>query len=221
MRSLACPAVLLLGLAVVSPTRADFVLQTPVAGVQVNPGGVIINTPWIGFRIPRATPCCAPARTVPALGVPGQPLAPPPAPVPGITGTQPPVVSQFVPVQPAPQSNVPPPPVNDPLPQAPATPQTLPTPVPQQISAPVPQQVPGYTVPTLATFASTFPPTPGLHEVVLLHPFTNQPVKVNFALPPGPPRKVHVNRRSVEFDYGKHYVRLVFFRSGDVQVQQK
>jgi hypothetical protein len=89
-----------------------------------------------------------------------------------------------------------------------------PTPVPD-----VP--APGTVVPvlTVAEFARSFQPAPGTYEVVLMHPFTNCPVKVCFTLPPGCPKSVKMHhRRRLEFDYAKRDVNLIFDRRGGVKV---
>jgi hypothetical protein len=62
---------------------------------------------------------------------------------------------------------------------------------------------------SLEDFARSFVPMPGNYEVVLLHPTKCCPVKVCFTLPPGCP-KVHVTKRQIDFDYGKHSVRIRF-----------
>lgn len=66
-------------------------------------------------------------------------------------------------------------------------------------------------------FAAAFKPLPGTHEVVLLHPGTNQPVNVVFTLPQGTP-KVHVLRRALIFDYGRQEVEIRFQTGGRVKV---
>jgi hypothetical protein len=69
--------------------------------------------------------------------------------------------------------------------------------------------------PTLKEFAQTFQPKQGNYEVVLLNPATNQPTTVRFSLPAGTPRRVEVNRRDIEFNYGpRQYVRIQFDRDG-------
>src|SRR5262245_27841466 len=72
--------------------------------------------------------------------------------------------------------------------------------------------------PTHAEFARSFQPLPGRYEVVLLHPFTHCPVQVCFTLPPGCPKKVRVERRELEFDYGRREVEIRFYRDGGVRV---
>jgi hypothetical protein len=73
----------------------------------------------------------------------------------------------------------------------------------------------------LDAFASTFQATPGSYEALIVHPFTGQAVKVSFTLPEGAPRRVIVHRHTIEWDYGKHFVRLNFMRSGEVRIVQK
>src|SRR5262245_768352 len=72
--------------------------------------------------------------------------------------------------------------------------------------------------PTHAEFARHFQPLPGRYEVVLLHPYTHCPVQVCFTLPPGCPKKVRVERRELEFDYGRREVEIRFYRDGGVRV---
>lgn len=68
---------------------------------------------------------------------------------------------------------------------------------------------------TLADFARGFKPQAGNYELVLLNPVTNAPTTVRFSLPPGTPRRVEVERREIEFDYGpRRYVRIRFDRDG-------
>jgi hypothetical protein len=199
--------VFVLILPAIAQSQPDIAIQVPYAGIRVAPDIVIVETPWIGLRIPRATPVRMPARTAPAPA-PGAPaVPPPPAPSPD---NRAPVVSQFVPAQPPP--DVPPAstvPVRDPLP-------LLPNPVPGSRK---PEAI--LTASTLQAFASSFQAGPGTYEAVLVHPFTNQPVKVSFTLPEGAPRKVHVTRHSIEWDYGPRFVQVNFFRNGDVQVKQR
>lgn len=70
---------------------------------------------------------------------------------------------------------------------------------------------------TLEQFARCFQPTCGTHHVCIIHPVTCQPVNVCFTLPHGCP-KVCVNRRSIEFDYGRREVEINFLRNGRVDV---
>lgn len=73
-------------------------------------------------------------------------------------------------------------------------------------------------VPTPAEFGAGFQPRPGRYEVALLHPDTGRPVLVRFELPPGNP-KVRVEKRELEFDYGKYEVEIRFHRNGTVRVE--
>jgi hypothetical protein len=91
------------------------------------------------------------------------------------------------------------------------------TPPPPQGVVPVPPPAPQRAL-TLEEFAAAFKPIPGTHEVVLLHPGSGQPVPVSFTLPEGCP-KVHVHRRQIVFDYGKHEVEVHFRIGGRVQVR--
>jgi hypothetical protein len=74
---------------------------------------------------------------------------------------------------------------------------------------------------TLDTFARDFRPVEGHHRILVLHPVTKCPVEVCFELPCGKLREFDVNRRSIEFDYGKHEVRLLFRHNGKVDVKSK
>ncbi len=96
----------------------------------------------------------------------------------------------------------------------------VPLPFPPDYAVPLPPPRPA-AVPVLthADFARAFKPAPGHYEVVLLHPVTCCPVKVYFALPAGCPKKVRVERRELEFDYGKVEVEIRFLRDGRVKVE--
>jgi hypothetical protein len=74
--------------------------------------------------------------------------------------------------------------------------------------------------PTLDEFAASFKPAPGKYEVVIQHPVTCEPVKVCFCLPEGCPKKVHVYRREIDFDYGRTEVSIRFIRDGRVRVSE-
>jgi hypothetical protein len=88
------------------------------------------------------------------------------------------------------------------------------------------EPTPGFPAPgghhepmTLAHFAKCFRPTPGHHTVCLIHPVTCRPVHVCFDLPFGcgcP--EIDVNRRSIEFDYGKREIEIEFRRNGTYEV---
>jgi hypothetical protein len=106
-----------------------------------------------------------------------------------------------------------PPPIPAPPPPPPAVPPAQPAPPPPAAAVPA-------RPPTLAEFAAGFQPAPGTYEVVLIHPVTGSPITVAFTLPAGSPRKVHVRRRELEFNYGRHFVRLHFDRRG-IQVQSR
>jgi hypothetical protein len=72
--------------------------------------------------------------------------------------------------------------------------------------------------PTLAEFAERFRPTPGRHEVVLLHPDTGCPVPVCFNLPCGYPRRLCVHKRELVYDYGREEVKIRMTLGGGVRV---
>jgi hypothetical protein len=103
-----------------------------------------------------------------------------------------------------------------------APPAAKPGPVMLPPPMPVPAEPapgPAVVVPTPAQFAAGFTPQPGRYEVVLQHPATGRPVKVNFTLPPGTPRAVRVYPYRLAFDYDRHNVVLVFQRNGGVRVR--
>jgi hypothetical protein len=71
------------------------------------------------------------------------------------------------------------------------------------------------SVPTLDGFAKTFQPKAGSYDVTMINPTTNQPTQVRFTLPEGSPRRVIVNRNSIEFVYAlRTWVRIEFDRDG-------
>jgi hypothetical protein len=72
---------------------------------------------------------------------------------------------------------------------------------------------------TLDTFARDFRPCEGRHHIQIIHPVTKCPVDVCFELPCGKLREFDVNRRSIEFDYGRREVRIVFRLNGTVDVK--
>jgi hypothetical protein len=78
---------------------------------------------------------------------------------------------------------------------------------------------PACPVYTLDTFARDFRPVEGHHRILVVHPVTKCPVEVCFELPCGKLKEFDVNRRSIEFDYGKHEVRLIFRLNGKVDVK--
>ena len=79
---------------------------------------------------------------------------------------------------------------------------------------PVPQAV------TLTDFSRFFTPTPGKHDVWIVHPVTCQPVKVCFALPAGKLTEFKVERRSIRFEFrGGQEVEIDFRNNGTVRVE--
>ncbi|MSQ93028.1 MAG: hypothetical protein EXR98_00560 [Gemmataceae bacterium] len=83
----------------------------------------------------------------------------------------------------------------------------------EQVQPPVQQG----QIPTLDAFAKTFQPKVGSFEVTILNPVTKQPQAVRFSLPEGQPRRVIVNRDSIEFVYGpRQFTRIEFDRDGVV-----
>jgi hypothetical protein len=73
---------------------------------------------------------------------------------------------------------------------------------------------------TIYDFATSFKPTPGPHEVTVIHPYTNRPVKLSFSLPEGSPT-VQIKgtlRRCIDFAYGKSHREIWFYRDGRVRL---
>jgi hypothetical protein len=141
----------------------------------------------------------------------GQPAGPA-----GGVRVQAPFVDVQVPGSPPAPVAVPAPPPGPVLP-APAAPQ-VPPPPPPPVPAPAPPVAPALVRPlTHQEFARSFQPTPGTHNVVLLHPRTGAPVNVSFTLPAGTPR-VRVRPRELEFDYGRTQVEIRFLFDGRVRV---
>jgi hypothetical protein len=95
--------------------------------------------------------------------------------------------------------------------QAPPPPGNVPPAPTPSVSPVVPRPL------TLEEFGATFQPVPGTYEVLFLHPCSKKPVTVTFTLPPGNP-KMKIDKREIEFDYGKFEVRLRFRIFGRVAV---
>jgi hypothetical protein len=83
----------------------------------------------------------------------------------------------------------------------------------------VPQPVPQAL--TLAEFSRFFTPTPGKHEVWIVHPVTQRPVLVCFVLPGGKLRDLEVDRRCIHFDFGRDEVDIDFRNDGTVRVRYR
>jgi hypothetical protein len=76
-------------------------------------------------------------------------------------------------------------------------------------------------VQTLDAFAKSFQPKGGTHEAIILNPLTNQPTTVRFTLPEGTPRRVIVDRNSVEWVYTLRTRVLVEFDRGGAMVRAR
>ena len=75
---------------------------------------------------------------------------------------------------------------------------------------------------TLGEFSRVFTPTPGKHDVWIVHPATRQPVKVCFALPPGKLRELDVGRHTIRFEFSHgHEVAIFFHSNGTVDVRYR
>jgi hypothetical protein len=80
----------------------------------------------------------------------------------------------------------------------------------------VPQAPPAVT---LGDFSRLFAPTPGRHDVWVVHPVTGQPVKVCFVLPTGKLRDFEVGRRFIRFEFARgQAVEIDFRANGTVRV---
>jgi hypothetical protein len=149
--------------------------------------GVAVRAPFVNLYVPPAGPTYY------------SPFGP------RIIYTSPPPVV----VMPPAQSFTPPAPQPLPLPQPPANPPIVDNGPPQPVQ---PAQVP-----TLESFAKTFQPKAGSYEVTIINPATKQPTNVRFNLPEGEPRRVIVNRYSIEFVYTlRQWTRIEFDRDGVV-----
>ena len=80
----------------------------------------------------------------------------------------------------------------------------------------VPAPIPIYT---MDNFAREFRASEGHHRILIVHPVTCRPVEVCFTLPCGKLRELDVNRRSIEFDFGRDDVRISFRSNGTVDVK--
>ena len=73
---------------------------------------------------------------------------------------------------------------------------------------------------TLGEFSRFFTPTPGRHDVWVVHPVTRQPVKVCFTLPPGRLQEFEVDRRTIRFEFRNgQEVEIEFRNNGTVRVE--
>ena len=73
---------------------------------------------------------------------------------------------------------------------------------------------------TLSEFSRFFTPTPGRHDVWIVHPVTRQPVKVCFTLPGGKLKDFEVDRRTIRFEFrGGQEVEIEFRNNGTVRVE--
>lgn len=89
---------------------------------------------------------------------------------------------------------------------------------PPFLGRPVPPVVPGAV--TLEQFSRLFTPTPGRHEVWIIHPRTCQPVKVCFVLPGGKLKEFEVGKREIRFEFrGGYEVDIEFRNNGTVRVE--
>ncbi|VTS00166.1 unnamed protein product [Gemmata massiliana] len=93
-------------------------------------------------------------------------------------------------------------------------------PVPVVVNPVVPAPV-GPRAVTLSEFSRFFTPTPGQHDVWIIHPVTRQPVRVCFALPNGKLRDFEVDRRSIRFEFRNGVVDIEFRNNGTVDVRYR
>jgi outer membrane biosynthesis protein TonB len=199
-RNLALIAGLVLGLGLASTAEAQVFVRAPFVRVQVG-GGVWVRAPFVNLWVPPGPGYYGPRYYAPPV------MFAPPAP----TVVQSPPPQTIEPQQ------------QQPIPQPQTTPQQQPVPQPQPVpqqplpnnDATPPQPSKAVAVPTLEQFAGTFQPKGGNYEVTIMSPVTNQATPVRFSLPEGNPRRVHVRRNEIEFDYGiRHFVRIEFDNEG-------
>jgi hypothetical protein len=189
MRNLTLVALtLVVGLSLASIAEAQVFVRAPFVRVQVG-GGVYVRAPFVNLWIPPP-----PVYYVPNAYVPAMPR----------------VVESPMPqsVEPQPQT----------VPQQQPVPQQLPVPqqqpVPNNDSTPSPLTKTEKAL-TLEQFANSFQAKGGNYEVSIVSPVTNQATQVRFTLPDGNPRRIHVRRQEIEFDYGfRHFVRIEFDNEG-------
>jgi hypothetical protein len=105
-------------------------------------------------------------------------------------------------------------------PAPPASPAPKPTPRPRDRGDAPPPAAASAGL-TVEAFVKSFKPKAGNYEVELINPVNNQPATVRFTLPEGTPRRVHVSRREIEFDYGaRQYVKIQFDDDGAVVISR-
>jgi len=183
----------LLGFTWIWPSQADaqVFVRAPFVRVEVG-GGTYVRAPFVNLWIPPAPVYVGP---------------PPPVylvPQPNFAPGMPRIVES-----PASQSN-----------------ETPPAAVPQKQPLPdngdnPPQPIQPAKVPSLEQFANNFQPKAGSYEVTIMNPVTNKATPVRFSLPEGTPRRVHVRRNEIEFDYGiRHFVRIEFDNDGAMVISR-
>ena len=98
--------------------------------------------------------------------------------------------------------------------------EVLPAPRPDNLNPP-PVKAPRQA-PSLGEFASTFKPSAGTYDAVVMHPATRQPVSFTFTLPAGTPRRIRVQRNEITFIYpsARNDVSIRFLNDGRVQITQ-
>ncbi len=165
----------------------------PFVRVQVG-GGVYVRAPFVNLWVPPPPIYVGPPNyaSPPNYAAPSNYVAPPNAfvpPSPRVVESSPPPLAES---QPVPQQTPPPSTDNSP-----------------------PQPSKAASALTLEQFANTFQPKGGNYDVSIVSPVTNQLTQVRFTLPDGNPRRVHIRRNEVEFDYGvRHFVRIEFDNEG-------
>ena len=170
---------------------AGFVLGTSLAEAQVSVRApfvrVQVGGPGVYVRAPFVN-----------IFVPSNPpvyVLPPQGPV-------------FIPPPPRPVDNMPPA-EGQPLPKADPKRQ------PENPDLDPPQPLTPAKPLTMQEFAKSFQPKAGSYEITILSPVTKEPTPVRFTLPEGTPKRINVNGRSIEFQYGpRQFVRIEFDRDG-------
>jgi hypothetical protein len=178
-------------------------VRAPFVRVGTGPGGVVVQAPFVrvgtGYG---GTEVRAPFVRIGTPGPSVTPVMPRAEPAPRALPVQPP---DGVPLEIAPPA----PPV--PLPGGGTPPET------RTVTSP-PK---GKGTQTIYDYVASFKPAAGSQEIVVLHPYTNYPVKVSFTLPEGTPviRVKGVVRKAIDFNYGTRDVAIWFYRDGRVLVK--
>jgi len=186
------------------PANSQVLVQVP--GVRVEVGaGVVVRAPLVTVVVPPKAP---PVGVALPEGPP-PPAVPPVAPQPPSDSEVPPVPAQEEHLLP-PRSAVVPGPLSAKRagPAVPVLPG--PTPVPVGVRPLTPQE--------FAAQAQNL--QPGKYELILLHPYTKQPIMVCFELPVCP-KRIHASKDALHFRWGLlKGVSIFFERDGSFRIKK-